>query len=217
VGIADLSVDLTAELRGVHMSRFIEAMNAYGNLIQADNIQSLLQSLQERLNSENAFFRLEFPFFIIKSAPVTGLQGPMNYSVTLEAAWIQTELDLKISVSVPVSTLCPCSKAISEYGAHNQRGHVTVQIKTDGTVWIEDLIEIVEKSASCELYSLLKRPDEKAVTEKAYENPVFVEDLVRNVAVDLEQMPEVSGYSVEVENLESIHLHNAFARIRKGI
>ncbi len=199
------------------MSRFIEAMNAYGNLIQADNIQSLLQSLQERLNSENAFFRLEFPFFIIKSAPVTGLQGPMNYSVTLEAAWIQAELDLKISVSVPVSTLCPCSKAISEYGAHNQRGHVTVQIKTDGTVWIEDLIEIVEKSASCELYSLLKRPDEKAVTEKAYENPVFVEDLVRNVAVDLEQTPEVSGYSVEVENLESIHLHNAFARIRKGI
>ncbi len=199
------------------MSRFIEAMNAYGNLIQADNIQSLLQSLQEGLNSENAFFRLEFPFFIIKSAPVTGLQGPMNYSVTLEAAWIQAELDLKISVSVPVSTLCPCSKAISEYGAHNQRGHVTVQIKTDGTVWIEDLIEIVEKSASCELYSLLKRPDEKAVTEKAYENPVFVEDLVRNVAVDLEQTPEVSGYSVEVENLESIHLHNAFARIRKGI
>jgi GTP cyclohydrolase I len=199
------------------MSRFIEAMNAYGNLIQADNIQSLLQSLQERLNSENAFFRLEFPFFIIKSAPVTGLQGPMNYSVTLEVAWIQAELDLKISVSVPVSTLCPCSKAISEYGAHNQRGHVTVQIKTDGTVWIEDLIEIVEKSASCELYSLLKRPDEKAVTEKAYENPVFVEDLVRNIAVDLDQMPEVSGYSVEVENLESIHLHNAFARIRKGI
>ena len=160
---------------------------------------------------------MEFPYFMMKRAPVTGMEGVMDYMARFDATACGPEIDFLLTVKVSVTTLCPCSKAISDYGAHNQRGEVTVQIRSRKAVWIEDLIAIVESSASAELYSLLKRQDEKAVTERAYENPVFVEDLVRNVALKLNAHPDVTWYKVEAENYESIHNHNAYACIEKRL
>ena len=154
---------------------------------------------------------MEFPYFFEKAAPVTRKKSLMDYTVSFDASADGDDLDFVLKVVVPVTTLCPCSKAISRYGAHNQRGEVTVAVRFNYIVWIEDLIEQVESSASSELYALLKRPDEKAVTEAAYENPVFVEDLVRNVAVRLKKLKGVSSFQIEGENFESIHNHNAFA------
>ena len=171
-------VDLPMEFKGTHMSRFVEVLNSHGEMIHVENIPDLLSSMRQRLNSNNSHLEIEFPYFITKKAPVTGREGLMDYNVRFEANATGTEIDFVMTLCVPVATLCPCSKAISEYGAHNQRGEVTVAIRSSATVWIEDLIALVEESASCELYSLLKWPDEKAVTERAYENPVFVEDLV---------------------------------------
>jgi GTP cyclohydrolase I len=159
---------------------------------------------------------MEFPFFLEKTAPVSGMTSVMDYTARFDATAIGKEIDFVLTVKVNVTTLCPCSKAISQYGAHNQRGEVTVQIRSTKAIWIEDLIAIVEKSASSELYALLKRQDEKAVTERAYENPVFVEDLVRNVAQRLNARRDVTWYKVEAENYESIHNHNAYACIEKG-
>jgi GTP cyclohydrolase I len=159
---------------------------------------------------------MEFPFFLVKKAPVSGMESVMDYTARFDANAIGKEIDFVLTVKVGVTTLCPCSKAISRFGAHNQRSLVTVQIRSRRAVWIEDLIALVESSGSSELYSLLKRRDEKAVTERAYENPVFVEDLVRNVAVKLNAHPDVTWYKVEAENFESIHSHNAYASIEKG-
>jgi GTP cyclohydrolase I len=159
---------------------------------------------------------MEFPFFLTKKAPVSEQESVMDYTARFDATASGTEIDFVLTVQVGVTTLCPCSKAISRYGAHNQRGTVTLQIRSARAVWIEDLIALVESSASSELYSLLKRQDEKAVTERAYENPVFVEDLVRNVALKLNAHPEVTWYKVEAENFESIHSHNAYACLEKG-
>jgi len=158
---------------------------------------------------------MEFPFFLEKRAPVTGKNGLMDYTARFNAAACGREIDFLLTVIAGVTTLCPCSKAISRYGAHNQRGQVTVQLRSGRIVWIEDVIALIEASASSELFSLLKRQDEKAVTERAYENPVFVEDLVRNVALRLNAHPDVSWYKVEAENFESIHSHNAYACIEK--
>jgi GTP cyclohydrolase I len=159
---------------------------------------------------------MEFPFFLTKTAPVSGLESLMNYTARFDATMCGKEIDFVLTVEAGVTTLCPCSKAISKYGAHNQRGNVTVQIRSEKAIWIEDLIALIEQSASSELYALLKRQDEKAVTERAYENPVFVEDLVRNVAVRLNAHRDVTWYKVEAENFESIHNHNAYACIEKG-
>jgi GTP cyclohydrolase I len=158
---------------------------------------------------------MEFPFFLTKRAPASGKEGVMDYGVRFSAALHGRELDFVLTVKVNLTTLCPCSKAISRHGAHNQRGEVTVQVRADEVVWIEDLVALVESCGSSEVYSLLKRVDEKAVTERAYENPVFVEDLVRNVATKLNAHPLVTWYRVEAENQESIHNHNAYACLEK--
>lgn len=209
-------VDLPKEFKGTHMSRFIEVLNAHGSIVHVENITDILHAMQKKLNAATAHLEMEFPFFLTKTAPVSGMAGVMDYTARFDATACGKDIDFVLTVKVGVTTLCPCSKAISEYGAHNQRGLVTVQLRSHKAIWIEDVIAIVEASASSELYSLLKRRDEKAVTERAYENPVFVEDLVRNVALKLNAHRDVTWYKVEAENYESIHSHNAYASIEKG-
>jgi GTP cyclohydrolase I len=216
VATVALTVDLPHHFKGTHMSRFVEVLNEHGSLIHVDNIKVILRHLQKRLNSEQAHVEFEFPYFIEKRAPVSGAVGLMDYSVRLAATITHEDSDFVVTIVVPVTTLCPCSKAISLYGAHNQRGKVTFAVRFTKPIWIEDLIQLVESSASSELYSLLKRPDEKAVTERAYEHPVFVEDLVRSIAVKANAEPRIAWYRVEAENYESIHNHNAYAMIEKG-
>lgn len=216
VATIGMFVDLPQEFKGTHMSRFIEVLNAHGNIVHVEDITDILFAMQKKLHAATAHLEMEFPYFMTKRAPVTGGESLMDYTARFDATATGKEIDFVLTVIVPVTTLCPCSKAISKYGAHNQRGNVTVQIRSDQQIWIEDLIAIVESSASSELYSLLKRLDEKAVTERAYENPVFVEDLVRNVAEKLNAHPNVTWYKVEAENYESIHNHNAYACIEKG-
>jgi GTP cyclohydrolase IB len=216
VATVALTVDLPHHFKGTHMSRFIEVLNEHGSLIHVDNIKVILQHLQKRLDSKQAHVEFEFPFFIEKRAPVTGAVGLMDYSVKLMASASHEDREFIVKVVVPVTTLCPCSKAISRFGAHNQRSQVTFAVRFNTSIWIEDLIQLVESAASSELYSLLKRPDEKAVTERAYEHPVFVEDLVRNIAVMANEDPRIVWYRVEAENYESIHNHNAYAMIEKG-
>jgi GTP cyclohydrolase I len=209
-------VDLPKEFKGTHMSRFVEVLNAHGGVVHVENITEILYAMQQKLNSHTAHLEMEFPYFMMKNAPVTGRQGMMDYLARFDATASGKEIDFVLGVQVGVTTLCPCSRAISKYGAHNQRGLVTVQIRSTKAIWIEDLIAIVESSGSSELYSLLKREDEKAVTERAYDNPAFVEDLVRNVVLKLNAHADVTWYKVEAENFESIHSHNAYACIEKG-
>ncbi len=209
-------VDLPKEFKGTHMSRFVEVLNAHGNIVHVENITDILKAMQAKLHAQTAHLEMEFPFFLTKKAPASGLESVMDYTARFDAAACGDEVELMLTVMIPVTTLCPCSKAISKYGAHNQRGTVTVQIKSEQIIWIEDVIALVESSASSELYSLLKRQDEKAVTERAYENPVFVEDLVRNVVTKLNENTDITWYKVEAENYESIHNHNAYACIEKG-
>ncbi len=215
VATIGMFVDLPMEFKGTHMSRFVEVLNSHGQMIHVENIAELLGSMQQKLNANTSHLEIDFPYFITKKAPITKREGLIDYNVRFEANATGKEIDFVMTLRVPVATLCPCSKAISDYGAHNQRGEVTVAIRSLETVWIEDLITLVEESASCELYSLLKRPDEKAVTERAYENPVFVEDLVRNIVLRLKSRQQITWYRVEAENFESIHNHNAYACIEK--
>ena len=209
-------VDLPKDFKGTHMSRFVEVLNSHGSMVHVENIPDMLRAMQAKLHAQSAHLEMEFPFFLVKKAPVSGKEGVLDYNVRFDAAMHGQDLDFLLTVRATVTTLCPCSKAISKYGAHNQRGEVTVQIRSEKIVWIEDVIALVEASGSSEMYSLLKREDEKAVTERAYENPVFVEDLVRNVALRLNAHPDVAWYRVEAENYESIHNHNAYACIEKG-
>jgi GTP cyclohydrolase I len=212
-----LTVDLPHQFKGTHMSRFVEVLNAHGREIEIGSLPVMLAELRAKLHADRAHIEMHFPYFIEKSAPVSGASGLMDYEVRFDASQHGTETDLLVTVVVPVATLCPCSKAISARGAHNQRGYVTLSVRFTGEpVWIEDLVTLVEESASCGLYSLLKRPDEKFVTEKAYDNPVFVEDLVRNVALRLNAHPSIAWYRVEAENMESIHNHSAYAMIETG-
>lgn len=209
-------VDLPHHFKGTHMSRFIEVLNAHGSVIHVENIRDILRAMQKKLNAATAHLEIEFTYFMSKKSPVSRQESLMDYIARFNASVTNGENDFVLTVKANVTTLCPCSKAIAKYGAHNQRGEVTVQIRLREIVWIEDLITVIESSASSELYALLKRQDEKAVTERAYENPVFVEDLVRNVAVKLNADARVSWYKVEAENFESIHNHNAYACIEKG-
>ena len=209
-------VDLPKEFKGTHMSRFLEVLNAHGNVVHVDNLGDILHEMQRRLKSATAHLEMEFPYFLTKRAPVSGQESVMDYTARFDATACGREMDFLLTVQAAVTTLCPCSKAIARYGAHNQRGTVTVQVRFRRPIWIEDIIAIIESSASSELYALLKRQDEKAVTERAYDNPVFVEDLVRNVVLQLRAHPEVTWYRVEAENQESIHNHNAYACIEKG-
>ena len=216
VATIGMFVDLPKEFKGTHMSRFIEVLNAHGSIIHVENLTEILHAMQQKFHADTSHLEMEFPYFMVKKAPVTGLESVMDYIARFDAAACGKEIDFVLTVKTMVTTLCPCSKAIAAYGAHNQRGEVTVQIRSRKAVWIEDLISIIESSASSELYGLLKRPDEKAVTERAYDNPVFVEDLVRNVALKLNAHPDVTWYKAEAENHESIHNHNAYACIEKG-
>ena len=218
VATVALAVDLPEHYKGTHMSRFVEALNAHGGCLDVRTMASLPAELLERLDARKAHVEFEFPFFLSKSAPVTGRPGLMDYVVRFEVeAELDGPVDFIVTIQVPVATLCPCSKEISDRGAHNQRGIVTYSVRFREPVWIEDLIALVERSASCELYSLLKRPDEKAVTERAYDNPVFVEDLVRNVASRSNAHDAILWYRVEAENFESIHNHQAYAVLEKRV
>ena len=216
VATVGLFVDLPKEFKGTHMSRFIEVLHAHGDTVHVENIPDILYAMQKKFQAATSHLEMEFPYFMTKRAPVTGKESLMDYTARFEAAACDHEIDFVLTVIANVTTLCPCSKAISARGAHNQRGGVTVQIRFRKPVWIEDLIAMIESSASSELYALLKREDEKAVTERAYDNPVFVEDLVRNVALKLNAHPDITWYKVEAENQESIHNHNAYACIEKG-
>jgi GTP cyclohydrolase I len=216
VATIGMFVDLPKEFKGTHMSRFVEVLNAHGSIIHVENIRDILLSLQKKLNSATSHIEIEFPYFMTKRSPVSHGESLMDYVARFDAAACGGDIDFVLTVKANVTTLCPCSKAIAKYGAHNQRGLVTVAVRMKKSVWIEDLVAMIESSASSELYALLKRQDEKFVTERAYENPVFVEDLVRNVAVKLNAHPQVRWYKVEAENFESIHNHNAYACIEKG-
>jgi GTP cyclohydrolase I len=216
VATIGMFVDLPKEFKGTHMSRFIEVLNAHGSVVHVENITDILYAMQRKLNAATSHLEMEFPFFLEKNAPISARTSVMDYTARFDATASGKEIDFVLTVKANVTTLCPCSKAISRHGAHNQRGEVTVQIRSTKAIWIEDLIAIIEGSASSELYSLLKREDEKAVTERAYENPVFVEDLVRNVALKLKAHRDVTWYKVEAENHESIHNHNAYACIEQG-
>ena len=210
-----LTVDLPHHYKGTHMSRFVEVLNSHGPVLHVDSIRKILRELRTRLDAGRAHVTFEFPFFLEKAAPVTGAVGLMDYTVRFEATGDDEGGDFVMTVIVPVTTLCPCSKAISEDGAHNQRGQVTYSVRFSQPIWVEDLIQLTESCASSELYSLLKRPDEKAVTERAYANPVFVEDLVRNLAAKSNANDNIVWYRIEAENFESIHNHNAYAMIEK--
>jgi GTP cyclohydrolase I len=216
VATIGMFVDLPKEFKGTHMSRFVEVLNAHGSVIHVENIAEILRSLQKKLNAATSHLEIEFPYFMSKKSPVSRLESLMDYIARFDATASGAEIDFVLTVKANVTTLCPCSKAIAKYGAHNQRGEVTVAIRSTNVVWIEDVVAMIESAASSELYALLKRQDEKAVTERAYENPVFVEDLVRNVALRLNADARVSWYKVEAENFESIHNHNAYACIEKG-
>jgi len=215
VATVQLTVDLPHHFKGTHMSRFIEVLVSHGPVVHVDNIRTILDQLTKRLESDCAHLEFDFPFFLEKKAPMTGAAGLVDYEAKFLATLERGKMDFVVQVLVPVTPLCPCSKAISKSGAHNQRGHVTLAVRWRKPMWIEDMIRLVEDSASSELYSLLKRPDEKSVTERAYANPVFVEDLVRNVAVRCEADPNITWYRIEAENFESIHNHNAYALIEK--
>ena len=215
IATAALTVDLPHHFKGTHMSRFVEVLSEFGPELHVDNIHTILRELTARLDSESAHVDFEFPFFLTKHAPVTRAVGMMDYTARFSATLEKGAVDFVVTVIVPVTTLCPCSKAISARGAHNQRGQVTYAVRFRHPIWIEDLIRLVEDSASSELFSLLKRPDEKAVTERAYDNPVFVEDLVRNIAARSDAVPDIIWYRIEAENFESIHNHNAYALVER--
>lgn len=210
----NMYVNLPRYYKGTHMSRFVEILNEHSRRISLQNFTEILEEMKERLNAESAHMEISFPYFINKAAPVSGSQGLMEYQCAFKGS-LNKGSDLVIIIHVPISTLCPCSKEISDFGAHNQRGEVRLQARFKKFVWIEDLIRLVEESASSDVYSVLKREDEKYVTERAYQNPKFVEDIVRDIAVKLNDDPNITWFSVESENFESIHNHNAYAYIEK--
>jgi GTP cyclohydrolase I len=211
----NMYVELPHNFKGTHMSRFVEILNAHDMEISVESFKDMLAETSKRLEANVGHIEMTFPYFINKSAPVSGVKALMDYQVTFLGEIRNSQDRMTIKVVVPVTSLCPCSKEISKYGAHNQRSHVTVSVRTNTFVWIEDLIDLVEKQASCELYGLLKRPDEKFVTERAYENPKFVEDMVRDVAARLNADERIEAYVVESENFESIHNHSAYAMIQR--
>jgi GTP cyclohydrolase I len=215
-----MSVDLPHQFKGTHMSRFIEVLNRHRGEVTMRTLPEMLRELKERLHAEKAQAVVEFPYFLERAAPVSGARSLMEYECSFRAEINGGEEDFVLSVRVPVTSLCPCSKEISDYGAHNQRGYVTVEVRTvrspgrePAFVWIEELVEAAERSASAPVYPLLKRADERHVTMQAYDNPVFVEDMVRSVAVRLRSDPRVAWFRVHAVNHESIHNHGAFARI----
>jgi GTP cyclohydrolase I len=217
IAVFNMNVYLPHNFKGTHMSRFVEILNSDSNEreISVESFESMLREMVQRLEAESGHVEMSFPYFINKKAPVSGVQSLLDYDVTFIGEITKGEYRLTMKVVIPVTSLCPCSKKISDYGAHNQRSHVTVAVRTNDMVWIEDVVRMVEDQASCELYGLLKRPDEKFVTERAYDNPKFVEDMVRDVAAALNADKRIDAYVVEAENFESIHNHSAYALIER--
>ena len=205
-------VDLPAHYRGTHMSRFIEILNRYKSEIAYKELRPILEDMRRTFEAECAHISMRFPYFVEKRAPVTRTPSLMEYTAFFEARLAQ-DYEFVLGVRVPVLTLCPCSREISDYGAHNQRAFITIEVKFSEFVWLEELIEVAENSASSPVYSLLKRPDEKFVTEHAYDNPYFVEDVVRAAVVKLKNDPRIVWARVTAESMESIHNHNAYAMI----
>ncbi len=215
VGTWNLDVHLPAEQKGTHMSRFVALLEENKAPVEPATFRQMLAAMLTKLEAEAGRIEVSFPYFVNKTAPVSGVQSLLDYEVTLTGDTRNGETRLFLKVLVPVTSLCPCSKKISQYGAHNQRSHVTINAELAGEVAVEDLVRIAEEEASCELWGLLKRPDEKFVTERAYENPKFVEDLVRDVAQRLNADERVVAYVLEAENFESIHNHSAYAVIER--
>ena len=215
VAVFNMYVHLPHNFKGTHMSRFVEILNGYEREISVENFETMLREMVVRLEAESGHVEMSFPYFINKKAPISGVQSLLDYEVTFIGEIDKGQYRQTTKVVVPVTSLCPCSKKISDYGAHNQRSHVTVTARTNEMVWIEDIVRMVEDQASCELFGLLKRPDEKYVTERAYDNPKFVEDMVRDVAAVFNADKRIDAYIVESENFESIHNHSAYALIEK--
>ncbi len=215
VATINMYVSLPQEQKGTHMSRFLEVLNEHtGEPVCPERIPEIARAIRERLEAKEAHFEATFTYFINKPAPVTGQTGLMNYEVTF-ACTANGETDFVMTVAAPAQSLCPCSKEISEYGAHNQRCRIEASVRTSSMMWIEDLVEHLEAAASVPVFAVLKRPDEKWVTETAYDNPKFVEDIVRDLAGKLEADDRVTWYSINSENFESIHSHNAYAQLTR--
>jgi GTP cyclohydrolase I len=215
-----MSVSLPHQFKGTHMSRFIEVLNDHRGEVTMRTLPTILRVLRNKLDAERAHIDVEFPYFVERTAPVSGARALMDYRCAFVGEASDHDTDFLLRVEIPVTSLCPCSKDISDYGAHNQRGHITIQLRTVDDdlgrpvlIWIEDLISVAEESGSAPVYPLLKRADERFVTMQAYDNPVFVEDMVRDVAMRLQTDPRVKWFHVSAINQESIHNHNAFAAI----
>jgi len=215
VASLNMYVALPHEKKGTHMSRFLEVLNEHAcEPVTPEQIPIITRAICERLDAEEAHFEARFTYFIKKHAPITGMAGLMDYEVTFECTANSHE-DFIIGVAAPATSLCPCSKEISEYGAHNQRCRIEAKVRFEGELWIEDLVKLLEGAASHPVYAVLKRPDEKFVTERAFENPKFVEDVVRDLALALEDDQRITWFSINSENYESIHSHNAFAQLTR--
>ena len=217
--VAEISmyVDLPHQCKGTHMSRFVELLHQSRSQLSLESMTTILEDMKTILGAQSAHIEISFPYFIEKTSPSKGARGLMDYTCTITGtSGIAKGTDIVLKVAVPVTSVCPCSKEISDYGAHNQRGEVLVSTRFDRFIWIEDIVNLVEESASCDIFSVLKREDEKFVTEKAYENPKFVEDIARDVAKVLMEDNNITWFSVSAENFESIHNHSAYAYIEKS-
>ena len=212
----NMYVNLPQDVKGTHMSRFIAILNDQKTPVTISNFSDILRDIEDRLEATSGHIEMTFPYFIKKTAPVSGVQSLMDYNVTFIGEIHEGVASVSMKVVVPATSLCPCSKKISNYGAHNQRSHITVDADLNDQMWIDELITLIEKQASCEVYSLLKRPDEKFITEHAYDNPKFVEDMIRDVAAQLNAEDRIDAYTLETENFESIHNHSAYAFIEKN-
>ena len=211
----NMYVALPHNFKGTHMSRFVEVLHRNEREISVESFRDILVEMTEKLDAESGHIEMDFPYFVMKKAPASGVESLMNYQASLIGELHDGRPELWLKVVVAATSLCPCSKSISQYGAHNQRSHITIKARVEGHMWLEELIDIAESEASCEVYGILKRADEKYVTERAYDNPKFVEDIVRDVAVRLNDEARVAAYVVESENFESIHNHSAYALIER--
>ncbi len=209
-------VDLPHHCKGTHMSRFVEILHLFRAQVSLESLTNILEDMKKILGAKSSHIEITFPYFIEKQSPTTNSKGLMDYTCSIIGSSNgKKETDIVLKVAVPITSVCPCSKEISEYGAHNQRGEVLVSTRFDKFIWIEEIVNLVEATASCDIFSVLKRQDEKFVTEKAYENPKFVEDIARDVAKELMADKNITWFSVSAENFESIHNHSAYAYIEK--
>lgn len=215
IGNFTMSVGLPHDVKGTHMSRFVKILEDQDTSVSIENFDEVVKYTSNILDSDSAYISVDFTYFKKKSAPVSRVESLLDYSINYTCEVKNNVVNKYLKVTVPVTSLCPCSKNISDYGAHNQRSHISAHIRTEKTVWIDDVIEMLEDQASCQIYGLLKRPDEKFVTEQAYDNPKFTEDIIRDVAVTLNKDERITAYKIESENFESIHNHSAYAYIEK--